>query len=80
MFTALRLLVNLSFDAELQTQMVRLQFIPKLVDLLPNDTIRNVVLKLLYHLSMRDRHKIMFANTDCVAMVTFVTPALIFSS
>ena len=50
--------------------MVKEGLIPRLVDLLPNEAVREVVLKLLYHLSMDDKHKSMFTFTDAVPIVS----------
>lgn len=66
---ALRLLLNLSFDTDLQKQMVDVGLIPRLVDLLPHDLHRIVCLKLLYHLSMDDKAKSVFSFTDCIPML-----------
>eukprot|EP00294_Goniomonas_avonlea_P008312 CAMPEP_0114554636 /NCGR_PEP_ID=MMETSP0114-20121206/8318_1 /TAXON_ID=31324 /ORGANISM="Goniomonas sp, Strain m" /LENGTH=691 /DNA_ID=CAMNT_0001739701 /DNA_START=77 /DNA_END=2149 /DNA_ORIENTATION=+ len=69
LMATLRLLVNLSFDQELRDKMVKNGLIPQLVDLLPRPHFRQVVLKLLYHISMDDRCKSMFTYTDCIPMV-----------
>lgn len=69
MHIALRLLLNLSFDTNIQLQMANAGLIPKLVDLMTNETEKNVVLKLLYHLSMTDKSKSLFTFTDCIPMV-----------
>ncbi|RZF32208.1 hypothetical protein LSTR_LSTR004071 [Laodelphax striatellus] len=65
----LNLLFNLSFDTKQREKMVRVGFIPKLVSLLGNENYREIVLKLLYHLSMDDRVKAMFTYTDCIPKV-----------
>jgi hypothetical protein len=67
--TTLRLLLNLSFDPEIQQQMVKNGLIPKLVQLIPDETNRSTALKLLYHLSMNDKHKSMFTFTGAIPMV-----------
>jgi hypothetical protein len=66
----LQLLLNLSFDQDLREKMVKSGLIPKLVELLKRPMFQQVVLKLLYHLSMDDKCKSMFTYTDCIPMVT----------
>jgi hypothetical protein len=68
---ALRLLMNLSFDAELQQQMVKAGLIPHLVELLgKNEEHRVLVLRLLYHLSIDDKSKSLFTFTDAIPLVS----------
>jgi hypothetical protein len=67
--TVLRLLLNLSFDPELQGQITRAGLIPKLVGLLDNDTHRSTVLKVLYHLSMSEKGRAAFVDIDAVPVV-----------
>ncbi|XP_026178802.1 kinesin-associated protein 3-like [Mastacembelus armatus] len=64
--TTLRLLLNLSFDTSLRSQMVRASFVPKLSSLLADDGQRQLSMCILYHISMDDRFKSMFADTDCI--------------
>jgi len=68
----LRLLVNLSFSPELREMMVKNGVIPKLVDLCKRSVHRDVVLKLLYHISMDDRCKSMFTYTDAIPLVCII--------
>uniref|UniRef100_A0A7N8WXW4 Kinesin-associated protein 3a n=1 Tax=Mastacembelus armatus TaxID=205130 RepID=A0A7N8WXW4_9TELE len=63
--TTLRLLLNLSFDTSLRSQMVRASFVPKLSSLLGKSA-RQLSMCILYHISMDDRFKSMFADTDCI--------------
>jgi len=65
----LRLMLNLSFDTGIRTQLVKDGIIPKLVKLLKKAHFRHVALKLLYHISMDDKCKSMFTYTDCIPMV-----------
>ncbi len=65
----LRLMLNLSFDTGIRTQLVKDGIIPKLVKLLKKAQFRHVALKLLYHISMDDKCKSMFTYTDCIPMV-----------
>uniref|UniRef100_A0A667Z4D5 Kinesin-associated protein 3a n=1 Tax=Myripristis murdjan TaxID=586833 RepID=A0A667Z4D5_9TELE len=60
--TTLRLLLNLSFDTGLRSQMVQAGLIPKLSSLLGNKS----DMCILYHISMDDAFKSMFAYTDCI--------------
>ncbi|KAM4628521.1 kinesin-associated protein 3a [Polymixia lowei] len=64
--TTLRLLLNLSFDAGLRSQMVQAGLIPKLSSLLADEGQRQRSMCILYHLSVDDRFKSMFAYTDCI--------------
>ncbi|KAF3690486.1 Kinesin-associated protein 3 [Channa argus] len=64
--TTLRLLLNLSFDTLLRSQMVQACLIPKLSSLLADEGQRQLSMCILYHISMDDRFKSMFANTDCI--------------
>ncbi|XP_071948132.1 kinesin-associated protein 3-like [Antedon mediterranea] len=65
----LRLLLNLSFDSEMRSQMIKLGLLPKFVALLDNDNHSLIVLCLLYHISMDDKAKSMFTYTDCIPKV-----------
>ncbi|NXW87165.1 KIFA3 protein, partial [Alopecoenas beccarii] len=62
----LRLLLNLSFDTGLRNKMVQVGLLPKLTALLANETYKQVAMCILYHISMDDRFKSMFAYTDCI--------------
>uniref|UniRef100_K7G3A4 Kinesin associated protein 3 n=1 Tax=Pelodiscus sinensis TaxID=13735 RepID=K7G3A4_PELSI len=62
----LRLLLNLSFDTGLRNKMVQVGLLPKLTALLANESYRQVAMCVLYHISMDDRFKSMFAYTDCI--------------
>ncbi|XP_056132762.1 kinesin-associated protein 3a [Lampris incognitus] len=64
--TTLRLLLNLSFDTGLRSQMVQAGLIPKLSSLLADECQRQLSMCILYHISMDDRFKSMFAYTDCI--------------
>ncbi|CAJ1059475.1 LOW QUALITY PROTEIN: kinesin-associated protein 3-like [Xyrichtys novacula] len=64
--TALRLLFNLSFDRALRGQMVQAGLIPRLSSLLADEAQRHFSMCILYHISMDDRFKSMFADTDCI--------------
>ncbi|KAL4635070.1 kinesin-associated protein 3-like [Arapaima gigas] len=65
----LRLLLNLSFDAGLRGRMVRAGLLPKLTTLLGNKAQKHTVMRILYHISMDDRSKSMFAYTDCISQL-----------
>uniref|UniRef100_A0A8D0HGN9 Kinesin associated protein 3 n=1 Tax=Sphenodon punctatus TaxID=8508 RepID=A0A8D0HGN9_SPHPU len=62
----LRLLLNLSFDTGLRNKMVQVGLLPKLTSLLGNEIYKQVAMCVLYHISMDDRFKSMFAYTDCI--------------
>lgn len=66
----LRLVFNLSFDAVARDRMVKASYIPKLVGLLKaNHKFREVSIRILYHLSVDDRCKSMFAYTEAIPIV-----------
>nr|XP_046246978.1 kinesin-associated protein 3a isoform X2 [Scatophagus argus] len=64
--TSLRLLLNLSFDMSLRSQMVQAGLVPKLSALLADEAQRQLSMCILYHISMDDSFKSMFADTDCI--------------
>ncbi|XP_070765223.1 kinesin-associated protein 3a [Enoplosus armatus] len=64
--TTLRLLLNLSFDTSLRSQMVQAGLIPRLSSLFADEGQRQLSMCILYHISMDDRFKSMFADTDCI--------------
>ncbi|XP_078114398.1 kinesin-associated protein 3a isoform X2 [Sander vitreus] len=64
--TALRLLLNLSFDTSLRGHMVQTGLLPKVSSLLADEAQRQLSMCILYHISVDDRFKSMFADTDCI--------------
>ncbi|XP_034386534.1 kinesin-associated protein 3a isoform X2 [Cyclopterus lumpus] len=64
--TTLRLLLNLSFDTSLRSQMVHAELLPKVSSLLADEAQRQLCMCILYHISMDDRFKSMFADTGCI--------------
>ncbi|XP_053503258.1 kinesin-associated protein 3b isoform X2 [Ictalurus furcatus] len=62
----LRLLLNLSFDTGLRNKMVKVGLLPKLTAMLSSETHKQIVMCILYHISMDDHSKSMFAYTDCI--------------
>uniref|UniRef100_A0A3B3TB28 Kinesin-associated protein 3a n=1 Tax=Paramormyrops kingsleyae TaxID=1676925 RepID=A0A3B3TB28_9TELE len=62
----LRLLLNLSFDTVLRSKMVQVGLLPKLTNLLVNESQKQIAMCILYHISVDDRFKSMFAYTDCI--------------
>ncbi|KAL4660150.1 kinesin-associated protein 3-like [Arapaima gigas] len=62
----LRLLLNLSFDTGLRSKMVQVGLLPKLTSLLGNENQKQIAMCILYHISVDDRFKSMFAYTDCI--------------
>ncbi|KAF7690100.1 kinesin-associated protein 3 [Silurus meridionalis] len=65
----LRLLLNLSFDTGLRSKMVQVGLLPKLTALLGDEAQKHLAMRILYHLSVDDRFKSMFAYTDCIPQV-----------
>ncbi|KAF5892276.1 kinesin-associated protein 3-like, partial [Clarias magur] len=65
----LRLLLNLSFDTGLRSKMVQVGLLPKLTSLLGDEAQKHLAMRILYHISMDDRFKSMFAYTDCIPQV-----------
>ncbi|XP_077076784.1 kinesin-associated protein 3a isoform X3 [Siphateles boraxobius] len=65
----LRLLLNLSFDTGLRSKMVQVDLLPRLTTLLGDEAQRQIAMCILYHISMDDRFKSMFAYTDCIPQV-----------
>ncbi|XP_059197593.1 kinesin-associated protein 3a [Centropristis striata] len=63
---SLRLLLNLSFDTSLRCQMVQAELVPKVSSLLADEAQRQLAMCILYHISMDDNFKSMFADTDCI--------------
>ena len=103
----LRLLLNLSFDADLRSKMIKMGMLPKFVETLrkyeflqnyisvyvwpslilhfplkinlsnciyfsENENHCLIVLCILYHISMDDKAKSLFAYTDCIPIVSVV--------
>ncbi|XP_028283091.1 kinesin-associated protein 3-like [Parambassis ranga] len=62
----LRLLLNLSFDSGLRGKMVEVGLLPKLTALLGDENNGQIVMRILYHISIDDRFKGMFSYTDCI--------------
>ncbi|EGD78885.1 hypothetical protein PTSG_11792 [Salpingoeca rosetta] len=67
----LRLLVNLSFDMRLRARMVEVGLLPKLSGLLQQEDQPNLasIIIVLYHISMDDKHKPLFAGTEVIPVV-----------
>ncbi|XP_055301078.1 kinesin-associated protein 3 [Sitodiplosis mosellana] len=64
----LRLIFNLSFDASLRSQMIRIGLLPKMVTFLSDEKHHEIVTKILYHMSMDDKVKSMFTYTEAVPL------------
>nr|XP_018668779.1 kinesin-associated protein 3 isoform X1 [Ciona intestinalis] len=62
----LRLLLNLTFDAELRQKMVENGFLPKIVSTLDNPFHCTISICVLYHLTFDDKTRSMFSYTDCI--------------
>ncbi|XP_014358361.2 kinesin-associated protein 3 [Papilio machaon] len=66
----LKLLFNLTFDTKLRNKMIKLNLLPKFIQFTSDDKHINLAMKILYHLSMDDRVKLMFTQSDCVKLLT----------
>ncbi|KAJ8726297.1 hypothetical protein PYW07_000995 [Mythimna separata] len=66
----LKLLFNLTFDTKLRNKMIKLGLLPKFIQFTSDDKHINLAMKILYHLSMDDRVKLMFTQSDCVKLLT----------
>ena len=66
---SVRLLLNLSFDAQVRSRMVKSGMLPRLVTLLSDSSNQNPVSCVLYHLSMDDKVKSMFTYTDAIPIL-----------
>ncbi|XP_023955234.2 kinesin-associated protein 3 [Bicyclus anynana] len=66
----LKLLFNLTFDTKLRNKMVKVNLLPKFVQFTSDDKHINLAMKILYHLSLDDRVKVMFTQSDCVKLLT----------
>ncbi|KAL0849134.1 hypothetical protein ABMA28_013483 [Loxostege sticticalis] len=67
---SLKLLFNLTFDTKLRNKMIKLGLLPKFIQFTSDDKHINLAMKILYHLSMDDRVKLMFTQSDCVKLLT----------
>ncbi|CAH0404766.1 unnamed protein product [Chilo suppressalis] len=66
----LKLLFNLTFDTKLRSKMVKMGLLPKFIQFTSDDKHITLAMKILYHLSMDDRVKLMFTQSDCVKLLT----------
>ncbi|KAG6446230.1 hypothetical protein O3G_MSEX004368 [Manduca sexta] len=66
----LKLLFNLTFDTKLRNKMIKIGLLPKFIQFTSDDKHINLSMKILYHLSMDDRVKMMFTQSDCVKLLT----------
>ncbi|KAI5641531.1 kinesin-associated protein (KAP) domain-containing protein [Phthorimaea operculella] len=66
----LKLLFNLTFDTKLRNKMIKLGLLPKFIQFTSDDKHITLAMKILYHLSMDDRVKLMFTQSDCVKLLT----------
>lgn len=64
----LRLLFNLSFDGRIRGKMIEIGLLSKLVTFLSDDKHHNIVLRILYHMSLDDKVKSMFTYTECIPL------------
>ncbi|XP_061707895.1 kinesin-associated protein 3 isoform X2 [Cydia pomonella] len=66
----LKLLFNLTFDTKLRNKMIKMGLLQKFINFTSDDKHINLAMKILYHLSMDDRVKLMFTQSDCVKLLT----------
>ncbi|CAK1549840.1 unnamed protein product [Leptosia nina] len=66
----LKLLFNLTFDTKLRNKMIKLNMLPKFIQFTSDDKQITLAMKILYHLSMDDRVKVLFTQSDCVKLLT----------
>lgn len=66
----LRFMFNLSFDAALRGRMIRLGLLAKLVTFMSADQHHDIVVRILYHMSLDDKVKSMFTYTECIPLAT----------
>ncbi|XP_058806309.1 kinesin-associated protein 3 isoform X2 [Phymastichus coffea] len=65
--STLKFMFNLSFDVKLRVKMIKVGLLPKFIKLLAFDEInKQTILGLLYHLSIDDKVKAMFASLEFV--------------
>lgn len=67
---SLKLLFNLTFDTKLRNKMIKIGLLPKFIQFTSDDKHINLAMKILYHLSMDDKVKLMFTQSDCVKLLT----------
>nr|XP_016923259.1 kinesin-associated protein 3 isoform X1 [Drosophila suzukii] len=66
----LKLVFNLSFDGGLRRKMIAAGFLPMLVMFINDEKHHGIAVKILYHMSLDDKVKGMFTQTECVQMAT----------
>ncbi|XP_063683184.1 kinesin-associated protein 3-like [Bolinopsis microptera] len=68
----LRLILNLSFDKDIRTQIIKCGMLPKLVNFVKEETHRVFALCILYHVSVDDKCKGLFSYTDIVPIIIHI--------
>lgn len=66
----LRFMFNLSFDGRLRARMIRLGLLARLVTFMSADQHHDIVVRILYHMSLDDKVKSMFTYTECIPLAT----------
>ncbi|KAH8273277.1 hypothetical protein KR018_004261 [Drosophila ironensis] len=66
----LKLVFNLSFDGSLRRKMIAAGYLPMLVMFINDEKHHGIAVKILYHMSLDDKVKAMFTQTECVQMAT----------
>ncbi|KAI8427765.1 hypothetical protein MSG28_002188 [Choristoneura fumiferana] len=65
----LKLLFNLTFDTKMRNKIIKIGLLQKFINFTSDDKHINLAMKILYHLSMDDRVKLMFTQSDCVKLI-----------
>ncbi|XP_050675764.1 kinesin-associated protein 3 [Leptidea sinapis] len=66
----LKLLFNLTFDSKIRNKIIKMNLLPKFIQFTSDDKHITLAMKILYHLSMDDRVKVLFTQSDCVKLLT----------
>lgn len=66
----LKFMFNLSFDGNLRSKMIRLGMLSKLVTFMSVDKHHDIIIRILYHMSLDDKVKSMFTYTECIPIAT----------
>ena len=67
--TTLKLVFNLSFDGQIRSKMIRNQMFQKIIQFMSDDKYHAIVIRILYHFSLDDKVKPLFAATDSIPLL-----------
>lgn len=65
----LNFLFNLSFDGQLRNKMVGVDLLPRITQFMSDEKYHSITIKILYHLSLDDKVKSLFATTECIPLL-----------